>query len=135
MELEQYIGIPFKDHGRDKDGCDCWGLVRLVYKEQLGIELPDLGDTYSDAYARSEVNQTVNGATAQNWNIDVTNEPRKPLDVLTFTRGGIETHVGLYVSEGVMLHVVDGIKTALERYDTVKWKRRFNRALRHIEAK
>lgn len=135
MNLRKYIGIPFKDHGRDRDGCDCWGLVRLVYKEELGIELPDLGDNYSDAYERGEVNATVNGATVQNWNIDVTKDIRKPLDVLTFTRGGIETHVGMYVEEGVMLHIVDGTCAAFERYDTVKWKRRFNRALRHVEAK
>ena len=134
-DLTQYLGIPFRDHGRDRDGCDCWGLVRLVYSEQLGIELPDLGDGYSDAYARGEVNGTVNGATAQDWNVDVTDEPRRPLDVLTFTRGGIETHVGLYVSEGVMLHIVDGTCAAFERYDTAKWRRRFSRAMRHAEAK
>ena len=133
-DLTQYLGIPFRDHGRDRDGCDCWGLVRLVYSEQLGIELPDLGDGYSDAYARGEVNSTVNGATDENWNVDVTDEPRRPFDVLTFTRGGIETHVGLWIEDGVMLHIVDGTCAAFERYDTVKWKRRFSRALRHVEA-
>ena len=131
--LEQYVGIPFKDHGRTREGCDCWGLVRLVYREQLGIELPDLGDGYSDAYARGEVDATVNGATGENWNIDVTNEPRRALDVLTFMRGGIETHVGRWVENGVMLHIVAGTCAAFERYDTVKWKRRFSRALRHVE--
>ena len=55
--------------------------------------------------------------------------------MLTFTRGGIETHVGLYVSEGVMLHIVDGTCAAFERYDTAKWRRRFSRAMRHAEAK
>ena len=130
--LQKYLGIPFCDHGRGILGCDCWGLVHLVYREELGIILPDLGDLYGNAYARPEVDATVNSATAESWNVDVTTKERRPFDVLTFLRGGIETHVGLWVADNTMLHVMDGMCAAFERYDTAKWSRRFSRALRHV---
>jgi len=30
MELSDLVGIPFKPHGRDENGIDCFGLIRLI---------------------------------------------------------------------------------------------------------
>ena len=38
-DFEPFIGIPFVDGGRDMSGCDCWGLVCLVYEQMLDIKL------------------------------------------------------------------------------------------------
>jgi len=39
----KYIGLPYAPGGRDADkGLDCFGLLRLVYKQEQGIEIPDL---------------------------------------------------------------------------------------------
>ena len=40
------IGVPFVDGGRSLDGLDCWGLVKLVYKDLFDVELPDF--VYAD---------------------------------------------------------------------------------------
>ena len=37
-----YIGIPYKDKGRTFNGCDCYGLLMLYYKKELGIEIPEV---------------------------------------------------------------------------------------------
>ncbi len=39
--IEKFIGIPFVSQGRSFRGCDCYGLVKLYYKEVLNIELPE----------------------------------------------------------------------------------------------
>lgn len=133
MNLEQYVGLPFKDHGRDRKGLDCWGLVLLVYKEQFGILLPDLGDSYIDtsAKSRADIQKMVCNVALEEWAMDVTEFPRKQGDVLVFKRGNIETHVGLWVREHIMLHVEYGVSTTLERYDDFRWRPKLSRILRH----
>lgn len=39
--MSNFIGIPFVSKGRSFKGCDCYGLVKLYYKEVLNIELPE----------------------------------------------------------------------------------------------
>ena len=39
--ISRFIGIPFVSQGRSFKGCDCYGLVKLYYKEVLNIELPE----------------------------------------------------------------------------------------------
>ena len=36
----KYVGIPYAPGMSSRDGCDCWGLVRLVYREEFGTLLP-----------------------------------------------------------------------------------------------
>jgi cell wall-associated NlpC family hydrolase len=39
--INDYVGVPYRPNGRDRAGWDCWGLVVAVYRERLGLELPD----------------------------------------------------------------------------------------------
>lgn len=40
--LSKYIGIPFVDEGRTFKGCDCYGLVKLYFKNELNKTLPEI---------------------------------------------------------------------------------------------
>lgn len=131
MNIRSYLNIPFKDRGRDHTGLDCWGLCLLVYRQELGIELPDMGDDYSNAYARGEVDTLVAQQAAKNWNVDITGKPYQLYDFVIFRRGGSESHLGLWTRPGHMMHILHGCEVCEERFDTVRWRSKFSRVLRH----
>lgn len=103
----KYIGIPFADAGADrKDGCNCWGLVRLVLSEQCRLEVP----TYGEISARDLV------AAARAMRRDALQAPwsvvAKPraFDValmyaMTPTNARVVGHAGIMSSAFDVLHV------------------------------
>ncbi|MFQ5954022.1 MAG: C40 family peptidase [Kiloniellales bacterium] len=124
---EGYIGIPYADKGHSRDGVDCWGLVRLVYAEQLGVDLPSYADRYASAADLDEVARLIDGERGP-WR--TVKRPRA-LDVLLLRIRGAAGHVALVAAPGWMLHVMDQIEVALERYETITWARRIAGAYRH----
>lgn len=42
MELRDLIGVPYRLHGRDLNGLDCYGLARLAIDILTGIKMPDI---------------------------------------------------------------------------------------------
>ncbi len=117
MSLNKYVGIPFKNLGRDFDGLDCWGLVRLFYLEEYGIELPML-DFYNQANDTKEIYPIVDlytpiiGGTKQ--------EIPERGDIVVMKYFGVPCHVGVYVGDNRVLHVNRRIDSVIQRLDTMK---------------
>src|SRR5512134_1374594 len=57
-----YVGIPYLDHGAARSGCDCWGLVRLIYRERTRIELPSYAGDYAGEADSEGVGRCVEAA-------------------------------------------------------------------------
>lgn len=54
MDLINYLKIPYQHKGRTFDGADCFGLLRLFYKHELGIDLPDYTEDYPMEWWRDQ---------------------------------------------------------------------------------
>lgn len=117
-----YIGIPFVDFGRDRQGLDCWGLVRLVLLEVFKIETPSYAEEYQSALDRSSVGTHIDSVVADPEWLEIAVGHEEVGDVIVTRVHGLPCHVGIVIAHGFMLHVHPGINTAIEDYTRVKWR-------------
>ena len=122
MWSNQYITIPFVEHGRERKGCDCWGLARVIYKEQLGIDLPTLLD-YKDTHDSHNIADLYENEHKEWEEIPLGQE--KEFDILVFKILGLPTHIGVVINKGMMIHCEYGIGTHITEYNReFQWRKR-----------
>jgi cell wall-associated NlpC family hydrolase len=105
--LFDFIGIPFQNRASSFIGADCYGLVRLVYKEKLNIDVPQ---PISSAYASRHVEREYLKEISTNWyKVDI---PQK-YDVVAMAHDPmhpkIVQHFGIVIDETHMLHTLDNV--------------------------
>ena len=96
--VNDYVGIPYSDRGRSHESCDCYGLIYLIYKEKFSIELP----TFTDQYEKVDMSvEEIYRDEVKNWK-----EVKEPKlgDVVYFKICGHNTHVGMYLGDGLFIH-------------------------------
>jgi len=100
--VKKYVGIPFVSNGRTQEGCDCYGLVRLVLRAEYGITLPELSDDYSDALNREQTARLF----AENLPVLAVEKLTAPQEaaVVIITEGGRPCHLGIVAGGGYILH-------------------------------
>ncbi len=108
IELEKYIGIPFVDKGRTLDGADCYGIVKLYYKEFLNIDIeeiianPDNAKScfvkYLDQISR---NWKQENHAVKNSVVAMSTNPQHP---------NMITHFGVMIDDKRMLHTFKNVQ-------------------------
>lgn len=113
MRLDCYVGLPWAEGGRAFAGCDCWGLVRLVYEREAGIVLPKYCET-----SRERIKALVR-AEKPCWRaIEMGDE--RPLDVVLLRWK--PWHIGVVAGRGLMLHMRRGQASVIEPYATGRYR-------------
>lgn len=121
-----YIGLPWLDKGRGRDGVDCYGIGWLVCQERRGVELPTYPTGYRSARDKESVADFVGPALAE-WNaVDWGDE--RPFDfaemlrTLKTTAGAVMVplHTGIIVADGWMLECSPTHGVQLTRYPLLR---------------
>lgn len=117
--MNRFIGIPFADGEQSFDGANCYGLVRLFYREQLGIEIPELA-VHSDH--SNVVWATYLKEISENWvRVD---EPEFG-DVVAMAQDirhpRIVQHVGVYIGGGKVLHTLNKIQSHVVTLESIRY--------------
>lgn len=117
--MMRFVGIPFADGEQSFNGANCYGLVRLFYKEHLGIEIPEL-TVQSDHSNR--VWATYLREISENW--DRVDEPEL-YDVVAMAQDiahpRIVQHVGIYLGDGKVLHTLTKIDSHVVSLESIKY--------------
>lgn len=113
-----YQRIPFHEKGRSFYGCDCWGLVKLIYKQECAIILPGYDEMYENTRDAEPLARIINEEKNITWR-----EVKKPemFDVVLLRMRGLAAHVGLITAPKFMIHCMDGAGTTHEKYDSLRW--------------
>jgi cell wall-associated NlpC family hydrolase len=130
MDIEEFaikaVSVPFKPHGRDWDGWDCWGLVYLAYKEVLGKELFRYDNDYQSVKDRELLQQLFTKGIEEFWK--ETNDIQSMDGIMYYAIGRV-CHVGLAVDDKMMLHTEHGTGTT---YEKIKNFRRIEGVYRYV---
>lgn len=111
IEALSLIGIHYKRGGNSPErGLDCSGLVRYVFKESRGKELPRTSAEISKVGENIE------------------KEDLQPGDLVFFkTLKHAFSHVGIYLGDNKFVHApASGGKVRVENMDLKYWQKRFN---------
>lgn len=108
MWWKKYEKIPFKDKGRDENGCDCYGLGRLIYRNELKIELPDLLDAYDSVDDKPTLERIIEEDQKKNW---IESPWPAPFDFAVIRMAGLPIHIGIVTKVGYLLHCKKDVNT------------------------
>jgi len=124
MDWGSLVGIPWRERGRERTGCDCYGLVRLAYREGRSVELPSYADGYASVADNAGIHQLIEGGKVA-WDAVSLGEERA-WDVVLMTLAGTD-HVGLVIGPGLMLHMPAGSTSVIEPYTGIRFRERARR--------
>ncbi len=125
--VNDYIGIPYKISGRDRSGCDCWGLACLILKERYGVNI--------DRYIYKDVEDGYKIIKREKKYFEKIDSEPMPGDLVLFKIMGKYFHVGVVVGkpdERNMLHTLINHDSALDRYNGPKWGKRIEGVYRVV---
>jgi cell wall-associated NlpC family hydrolase len=111
--VKKYIGIPFVSNGRTAAGCDCYGLARLVLRNEFGVEWPDYSEDYSNALNIAQTARLF-AERLPVLAVEKITEAEEGAVVIISARGR-PAHIGIAAGGGYILHAAPETGSACQR--------------------
>ena len=102
MDLIKYLKIPFRHQGRDFSGADCFGMLLLFYKHELGIELPDYDKDYPEDWWTE---QSLITDLYKEYQFKKVKTFEKGHVILFKNTSTIPGHIGIVLDDSTFLHM------------------------------
>lgn len=126
INIDDLLGIPFKIHGRDKNGLDCYGLAIEVSK-RFGHKLVDMFYDYNSANNLQDLNDNTYNITHSSG-LEKTEQPNMSDVLLFFDSKNRTTHIGIYLSDDNFIHCdgdgvhISKLSSYFRRWSAYKWQ-------------
>jgi cell wall-associated NlpC family hydrolase len=117
--MTKYIGIPYIEKGRTLKGCDCYGLVKLYYKNELGISIPD-SNTCAKTPRRTLA--VYLEQISKNWEETTAQKNAVVAMCLNVNHPKMVTHFGVMIDENTMLHTYENTNSHIISIDHITVK-------------
>lgn len=121
MWYNKYIGIPYQEKGRDTTGADCWGLTRLIYKNEYDITLPSFSQNYE--HSDTERIAELFAQYKEGW---VTQDTPIEGSIVLFRILGHVSHVGIMINSTQFIHTRDGQSAVIDSLEKPRWRNRIS---------
>lgn len=114
---EKYMGKRWANGACGPDAYDCHGIVRAVYSDQLGIDLPVID---ANALSALSVARAMKSYDYSAW-IEI-DRPERDFDVVEMSLAKRPHHVGIYltIDGGGVLTSVEGAGVVFQRLSSLK---------------
>ena len=103
-EAAKLVGVPYKNHGRDESGCDCYGVAILLFGK-TGRSLPDYQyspDWYEKGY--NHYLEHYHECAEEIRKMDL-----REGDIILFRNAGsrVPNHLGIYLGDSQFLQCLE----------------------------
>jgi len=111
VSTSKYLQVPYREGGREFDGCDCYGLISLFSREEQGFDLLDykreptaLLESYCDHFDKIQIDEV------------------QPFDFIVLSKEFEGDHCGIMIDNRHFIHMMIGCGVAVSKLST--WQRR-----------